>query len=382
MLPLNLHSIAFGFVAVFGFVVALFVLSIVLPGRTLQGVQLKDGTRISYKLNGFLLLLLTAAILLGGQFSGVIELASLVHHFWGLVVAANVLAFGATLWLYVRGVRAGDSHDDEEKPSVSGVSPSGEAVSAKPSVMSMVKGLYYGVTLNPSLFGIDIKMFSYRPSLIGLWVMNTSFAAYQYEQEGQLSTAMMLYQAFTSIYVLNYFQFEYGMLYTWDIVAEKFGWMLVWGDYAFVPFVYCIVGYYLPDREEPLSLLGTILLPLLFACGLWIFRGANQQKDEFKRDPSVKIWGKPAETIGGRILVSGFWGIGRKLNYTGEIMVYLSFTLLVGTTSVVPYLLPGWLISLLVHRAYRDDKKCREKYGALWEAYCAKAKFKMFPFVY
>jgi delta14-sterol reductase len=180
MLPLNLHSIAFGFVAVFGFVGALFLLSIVLPGKTLQGVQLKDGTRVSYKLNGFLMLLLVAAVLLGGQFSGLINLASLVHHFWGLVVAANVLSFGATFWLYARGVRAGDSHDDE-KPSVS-VNANGEAVAAKPSMMSIVKGLYYGVTLNPSLFGIDIKMFSYRPSLIGLWVMNTSFAAYQYEQ--------------------------------------------------------------------------------------------------------------------------------------------------------------------------------------------------------
>jgi hypothetical protein len=31
------------------------------------------------------------------------------------------------------------------------------------------------------------------------------------------------------------------------------------------------------------------------------------------------IWGKPAETLGGRLLVSGFRGIGRKLNHTGEI---------------------------------------------------------------
>ena len=80
--------------------------------------------------------------------------------------------------------------------------------------------------------------------------------------------------------------------------------------------------------------------------------------------------------------MSGFWGIGRKLNYTGEILVYWSFTLLSGTTSMIPYLLPMWLLCLLTHRAWRDDKKCREKYGALWDEYCRKATFKMIPFVY
>src|SRR4029079_9357967 len=93
-------------------------------------------------------------------------------------------------------------------------------------------------------------------------------------------------------------------------------------------------------------------------------------------------WGKPAETIGGKILVSGFWGIGRKLNYSGEILVYWSFTLLSGTQSIVPYLLPLWLLGLLTHRAWRDDKRCREKYGELWEAYCRKATFTMIPLGY
>jgi delta14-sterol reductase len=213
-------------------------------------------------------------------------------------------------------------------------------------------------------------------------VINVSFALVQWEQHGTLTPQMVLYQAFTFIYVFNYFQFEYGMLYTWDIVAERFGFMLVWGDYAFVPFAYSIVGWYLVDRTEPLAAWAAVGLALMFGLGLWIFRGANQQKDAFKRDPNVKIWGRKARTIGGKILVSGFWGIGRKLNYTGEIMVYWSFTLLAGDASIVPYLLPTWLIGLLAHRAWRDDARCRKKYGPLWEQYCEKARFKMIPFVY
>lgn len=358
-------NLLLGAVLALGFVLYLFVGSLIVPGVVQQGVELRDGSRISYKLNGLALFLVTVAIAAVGTWLGFVDLAILHEHFWGLFVAANVLSIAMTAQLYFSGRGKKDAVRE-----------------------GLVSDLWYGVELNPAwrlLPGtpsVDAKMFSYRPSLMGLALLNMSFAAVQYAKHGELSQAMILYQAFTFVYVFNYFQFEYGMLYTWDIVAERFGFMLVWGDYAFVPFAYSIAGWYLVDRTEPLPTWALVGLPLTFVLGLWIFRGSNQQKDEFKRDPQVKIWGKPAETIGGKILVSGFWGIGRKLNYTGEILVYWSFVLLVGDASFVPYLLPTWLICLLVHRAWRDDKKCREKYGPLWEAYCKRATFKMIPFVY
>lgn len=255
------------------------------------------------------------------------------------------------------------------------------AASAR-SATELLKDYYMGVELNPSLFGIDLKMFSYKPSLIGLFVLNLSFAAYQLETEGHLTTSMLLYQIFTAAYVFNYFHFEHGMVFTWDIIAERFGWMLVWGDYAFVPFAYSVIGWYLVLEPVDLPAWIVVLSVALFISGLAIFRGANEQKDWFKRDPSRPIWGKPPESIQGRVLTSGFWGIGRKLNYTGEITVYLSWALLSGFVSPVPFLLPLWLFCLLTHRAWRDDQKCREKYGAAWEAYCQKARFRMIPFFY
>jgi delta14-sterol reductase len=48
----------------------------------------------------------------------------------------------------------------------------------------------------------------------------------------------------------------------------------------------------------------------------------------------------------------------------------------------VPYLLPLWLTVLLSHRAWRDEKRCRVKYGELWAAYCRRARFRMIPFLY
>jgi delta14-sterol reductase len=193
---------------------------------------------------------------------------------------------------------------------------------------------------------------------------------------------MWLFQAFWFFYLAMTFLFEHGMLSMFDVIEERFGFMLVFGDYGLVPFFYCIGGFAILTRPEPLGVGAAVAITLLFAFGYWVFRGANGQKNQFKADPSRPIWGKAPETVGGRLLVSGFWGIGRKLNYTGEILAYIAIALTAGFHSPWPYALPLWLLSLLLHRAHRDDKRCRAKYGALWEAYCARARFRMFPFIY
>lgn len=341
-----------------GFVVALFVLSRLMPGRRLQGVELADGTRITYKLNGLAIFFTVwAAVGVATLGLGHTTLLAVVYdHFWPLLIVANIFAFAMTGVLYLQGRRRWEG--------------------------SVVGGLFYGTELNPNWLGVDLKMFSYRPSLIGLHLIVASFAYAQYRQHGVVSTPMWLTQIFFFIYLANYFQFEYGMVHTWDVIAERFGWMLVWGDYVLVPFFYSIVGWTLIGRTEPLAPLAVTGLCALFAAGFWLFRGSNQQKHRYKTDRTASIWGRPAETVGGRLLVSGFWGVGRHLNYTGEIMIYFAFTLPAGFGSMSAYLLPLWLTGLLVHRAWRDDRRCRAKYGELWDEYCSRAKFRMVPFIY
>ncbi len=340
-----------------GFVGALFLGSMLLPGRRVTGPEV-EGQSTTYTLNGLALFLMTVIVACLAQASGWFSLSVLHTHFAALFVVTNVFAFAVSGWLYWRGAKTRD---------------------ARPGPW---RGFFFGVELNPTWFGVDLKLFSYRPSLIALALFNASFAVVQYETYGGLTLAMALYQIFTFLYVLNYFQFEHGMIYTWDIVSERFGWMLIWGDYVLVPFFYCIAGWWLVHDAVPLSPVAAVALVLLFAFGFWIFRGANQQKHRFKRDPHAVIWGQPARSLDGRLLVSGFWGIGRHLNYTGEICIYLAFTLTTGFASWGPYLLPAWLVGLLWHRSKRDEHRCRAKYGELWERYTQRVRFSMLPFVY
>lgn len=138
----------------------------------------------------------------------------------------------------------------------------------------------------------------------------------------------------------------------------------------------------LPITIESLVTATWMALVVFFLAALILFRGTNWQKEHFKRNPHAKIWGQPAKTIGGKLLVSGWWGIGRKITYIGEIGVYIAFALCAGLAHWQPFLLPLSLLLLLTQRAARDDKKCRAKYGALWEEYCRMAKFRMIPFLY
>jgi delta14-sterol reductase len=341
-----------------GFVVLLFVLSRFLPGRRVTGARTGDEPSRTYVMNGLPAFVLVLAVALGGHAAGWFSLAALARNAVAYVIVANAFAVALAVALYLGGRK--------REHEASGV----------------LAGFWLGVARNPRLWGVDLKLFSYRPSLIGLALVNLSLAAAQIEEQGALSEAMILYQAFTFLYLFNHFQFEHGLVFTWDVIAERFGFMLLWGDYVLVPFFYSLPGWYAIDRVDPLSWGETAGLVGLFAFGLALCRGANEQKHRFKLDPAARIWGRPAEALGGRLLVSGFWGIGRHLNYTGEICVYLAFALTAGFRSAVPYLLPLWISALLAHRAVRDERRCREKYGPLWDEYVKRARFRIVPYLY
>ena len=342
---------------IIGFCALLFLGSFILPGEKIKGPDADGGER-TYKMNGLALFIATVVFVALAELLSWFSLSTLHDHFFALFIVANVLAFAFAGFLYFFGQRSSDA-------------PQG-----------FLKGYFEGIHSGPVWFDIDIKLFSYRPSMIGLALLNASFAIVQYQTMGELTLAMILYQAFTFIYVLNYFHFEEGMIHTWDIISERFGWMLIWGDYVLVPFFYCLPAWWLVYQPVELSPLAATALIALFLFGFWLFRGTNQQKHRFKRNPNVQIWGQPAKTLDGRLLISGFWGIGRHLNYTGEICVYFAFTLTTGLISWIPLLLPLWLSSLLFHRSRRDEYRCRAKYGELWDRYVQKARFSMLPFIH
>lgn len=210
-------------------------------------------------------------------------------------------------------------------------------------------------------------------------VLNFSFLALQAERHGEITIRMWLYQTFTGIYVLDYFWNEQKMLTTWDIISEEFGYMLVFGDYVFIPFAFSVQCHYLLDYPDYQSISSITPVILLYLTGYYLFRNSNSQKNQFKLNPKQPIWGKEPQTIGGKLLVSGFWGLSRHMNYTGDLIMALSYCLPCGA-QLGGYFYSIYLLILLLHRAYRDDAKCREKYSKLWKEYTNKVPYVFLPF--
>lgn len=367
----TLEGVLFGLLTYGAFIVFLFVLTRLLPGKKVEGQPLPgSGERLTYKINGMALFVATHMLIFSAAWFFEVSLTPLLEHFWSLLVAANIITLAWLALMYRAGwkrlsAQAKAGTEDEQT-----------------SKRGWLARLWYGIELNPKFLGVDLKVFAYQPSLIGLGVLNVAFGWAQFEQLGHLTPQMLGYQIFWWGYLFTHYWIEDNVLSMYDVIAEKFGFMLLWGDLVLVPFFYCIGGWWVMANPEPMPLWRVLAIAALHGVGLLIFRQSNAQKNRFKKDRSTIIWGKPAETLGGRLLISGWWGVGRKINYTGEIMVYSSFALCTGFASWIPYVLPLWLCVLLSHRAWRDEQRCVAKYGELWEEYTRIAKFRMIPFLY
>ncbi|GBG76910.1 hypothetical protein CBR_g23124 [Chara braunii] len=141
-------------------------------------------------------------------------------------------------------------------------------------------------------------------------------------------------------------------------------------------------AWWLLQHDVELGLAHAVISVVIFIVGFIIFRGTNLQKHRFKQDPKALIWGKPPHVIGGKLLASGFWGTARHLNYLGDLLLAVSFSLPCGFSSIIPYMYPIYLFILLISRDLRDEKKCQAKYKDVWEEYCAAVPWRIFPYIY
>jgi len=250
------------------------------PGATVEGTPLEDGTRLRYRMNGRASLLITAAVVTAGAASGWLPLRWIYDHFGALISVVTLFSYGFAVCLLIYG----------------------RATEPTRRSRGVIVDYFLGAARHPRLppvSGFDLKVFfEARPGLLGWMLVIASFAAVQIDRHGSLSTAMAVVCALQLVYVLDYFWHEPAILTTLDVQHEDFGWMLLFGDLAWVPLTYSLQAHYLIDHAPKLPLWGAALCVLLGLVGLTLFRCSNLQKHRFRSDPDgVQIWGKPAEFI-------------------------------------------------------------------------------------
>lgn len=353
---------AFALVALYALV---FVLHLVVPGRRVVGYVRDEATGepLRYRLNGVRVMALVVALYAIAGATGACAWDYLYVHRWEALATACALGLAFTLAI---------------------------VLPARPR-RGLLADLYLGRLANPQLPGghVDAKMFLYLIGAVMLQLNLLSFAAHHVlTHPGDPSPGVLVHVALFSFFLWEYLNFEEVHLYTYDFVAERVGFKLGWGCLTFYPFFYA-VGLWttaaLPNPGTPAPLLG--LCAALFFAGWVLARGANLQKFWFKTRPDRPAFGfiRPEALSDGerRILVNGFWGMSRHINYLGEITMATALALSLGHPGELgPWLYPLYYVALLVPRQIDDDRRCRAKYGALWAAYEARVRWRIIPGVY
>ena len=352
------------------------LLSLVGPGPTGQGALLPDGrSRLTYRYNGLFAWYATLAAAAVLHVTGLFPITRLHTHFGPLLTVATLVATALAAACHV------------------GARWSGRAERRTGNV---VQDFFMGAVLNPRLGPFDIKFFvELRPGIMLWFLFTVSMLVRQYETRGSVTTSMALLAFYYLCYVNACYKGEECVPMSMDIARENFGWMLAWGNLVWVPFVYCLPAYYALQAGVDIPLGWAAALLALHLLAYWVFDTANSQKDYFRnagrrlRRALPRLpWGRvhAPQTLptarGTPLLVSGWWGLARHVNYTGDIAMAWTWALTCGFGSLVPYVYPVALTALLVHREHRDDRDCREKYGADWAAYCRRVPYRFVPGIY
>ncbi|MDX1358903.1 MAG: DUF1295 domain-containing protein [Clostridia bacterium] len=249
--------------------------------------------------------------------------------------------------------------------------------------------LWFGRTKDSQLKDglIDAKMWLYLIGAVMLQLNVLSFAVYHIKNVENINYGFLLGCAMLTWFCFDYLTFEKIHLWTYDFIAERVGFKLGFGCLAFYPYFYSVALWFtahLPNPGYPVWL--TVIFGLLFLTGWVLTRGANMQKYIFKIAPERNfLWIKPEVISDGRysLLVNGFWGASRHINYLGEIIQAIAIALAAGYPGIwMVWLYPAYYIALMATRQLDDNKVCKAKYGELWEQYTKKVKYRIIPFIY
>ncbi|GHU99845.1 hypothetical protein FACS1894211_05980 [Clostridia bacterium] len=353
-----------GLITPFAVYIVITLLHIVIPVKRIRGYVKNErtGEVMNYRINGKFVLLASILLWFLLGFFNIVPYVWLYETRWLGLIGACVIGLAFSFYIVCKHPSAGKS---------------------------FLADLWFGRVKDARLKDglIDAKLWFYLIGAVMLQLNVLSAAAYHITNVEPINYGFILCCAMLTWFCFDYLAFEKIHLWTYDFIAERVGFKLGFGCLAFYPYFYCVALWFTAHRPDPgFPTWLTILFGALFLCGWALTRGANMQKYFFKTAPDKKfLWIKP-EVIGDgthSLLVNGYWGASRHINYLGEIIQALAIALAVGFPGVWPvWLYPAYYIALLFTRQADDDKICKAKYGELWDQYTQKVKYRIIPFIY
>lgn len=355
-------------------------LDLVLPGYYKQGVELRDGSKLTYLINGisivsFLLVLLASRFVITA--GALPELQFLYSHILEFTVISILFSFAFSTFIYFFSfitLRTPNNSTTDEKND--------KILATGGNTGNVIYDWFIGRELNPRFGPLDVKLFcELRPGMLLWLLLNLSCMHHQWLTSGHVTDSMILLNFVQSIYIFDGVLNEDGVLTMMDVTTDGFGYMLCFGDLSLVPFSYSVQARYLALNEVTLGLPLTLFILILGLVGFYIFKASNNEKSAFRQGQKPHL--KYIKTKRGtNLLVDSWWGISQHPNYFGDWIYSLTWCLSTGFSNPINYYYALYFGSLLLHRQQRDELKCREKYGKDWEEYERQVPYKIIPYLY
>ncbi|KAF8524194.1 ergosterol biosynthesis ERG4/ERG24 [Gautieria morchelliformis] len=359
------------------------LLAFVMPGYKQQGLPVPslNYQSLTYNCNAVACVYGTVVTMAALHLTNTFRLTEIIDNFGHLMTVSMIWGVAVSFGMYFITVATGNQ-----------IRMSG----------NFIYDVFMGAVLNPRIGSIDLKMWlEVRIPWVLLFLIAVSGGVRQYEQYGSISPNMLFMILATGLYLNACAKGEECIPQTWDMFHEKWGFLVIFWNLAGVPFSYCYSIIYMATHDPAsyrFSTLGYVALYATLLTAYYIFDTSMSQKSRFKMQlqgtyqyrwtfPQLP-WGTVENPTfiqtehGNRLLTSGWWAYARKPNYSADWVQSLTWGLVVGTASPIPYFYSLFFLAVLTHRCGRDFERCAAKYGKDWERYCSVVRWRFIPGIY
>lgn len=356
----------------------------------MPGIVIKGPTGMEYLCNAYASFFSMLAMVATLQFTGCIDCRVIVVEFPAFLVTSLILADVYTLLVFGYGLLWGEKR------------------------RGLLEDFFMGNLLHPRLGVVDIKMLAeVRVSWFLLFMITVTSLGLSFENGPADEPALSSRRLGLMVMCIAHFLYanacakgEHFIPFTWDMTTERFGWMLCFWNLSGVAFLYAFQSLYLANLKNVEVVLPPMVPPVLYylvvavvlVVAYCIFDECQYQKNMFKmleigRHTERKVWPlfrgvtRDAECIRGPpgvLLVEGWMGVARKINYTADATMALCWGLTCGFANWQPYFYFIFFTAMIIHRTVRDEVRCAEKYGpsGMWAEYCKRVPYRYFPGVF
>ncbi|KAN0063357.1 C-24(28) sterol reductase [Thecaphora frezii] len=360
-----------------------FILAVVMPGYWQEGLPVPslNYKTLMYKCNALSSFYATLVVCSGLHLSGIYRLTTIIEHFGEYMTVSMIAGYAVSAATYFHAVLTNQAH------RMSG---------------NFAYDFFMGAALNPRIGNVDLKMWAeVRIPWVLLFLISVSGACKQYEVYGYVTPNMAFMVLATGLYINACAKGEECIPQTWDMFHEKWGFMVIFWNFAGVPFTYCYSIVYMaahPPHYYRFSTPTYVFMYSLLIFAHWVFDSSMAQKSRFRmhlQGTYAVRWTFPQwpwSTLenprylqtehGNALLIDGWWQFLRKPNYTADWTQSFLWGAIAGFNSVIPYYYCLFFLAVLTHRCGRDFERCERKYGKDWKKYCTIVRYRFIPFVY